>query len=79
LKLWGADEAKTIKKVYIVGGPEFGSLEGHTLFVDKALYGLRSSVLRWHERLANVLWSIRFTQCKAEADIWMRKNYGLYY
>ena len=40
-KLWGADfgnaylEAKTKEKVYIVGGPEFGNLEGHTLLVDK--------------------------------------------
>jgi Reverse transcriptase (RNA-dependent DNA polymerase) len=84
LKLWGADfgnaylEAKTKEKVYIVGGPEFGSLEGHTLLVDKALYGLRSSGMRWHERLADVLQSIGFTQCKAEADIWMRENEGLY-
>jgi Reverse transcriptase (RNA-dependent DNA polymerase) len=67
-----------MEKVYIVGGPKFGSLEGHTLLVDKALYGLRSSGLRWHERLANVLRSIGFTQCKAEADIWMCKNDGLY-
>jgi hypothetical protein len=58
LELWGADvgnaylEAKTKEKV---DGPEFGTLEGHTLLVDKALYGLRSSGLRWHERLADVL------------------------
>jgi Reverse transcriptase (RNA-dependent DNA polymerase) len=84
LELWGANagnaylEAKTKEKVYIVGGPEFGSLEGHTLIVDKALYGLRSSGLRWHERLADVLQSIGFTQWKAEADIWMRENEGLY-
>jgi Reverse transcriptase (RNA-dependent DNA polymerase) len=61
LELWGADvgnaylEAETKEKVYLVGGPEFGSLERHTLLVDKALYGLRSSGLRWHERLADVL------------------------
>jgi hypothetical protein len=42
------------------------------------LYGLRSSGLRYHERLADVLWPIGFTQCKAEADIWMRENDGLY-
>jgi hypothetical protein len=36
LELWGADvgnaylEAKTKENVYIVGGPEFSSLEGHT-------------------------------------------------
>jgi hypothetical protein len=45
LELWEADvgnaylEAKTKEKVYIVGGPESGPLEGHTLLVDKALYG----------------------------------------
>jgi hypothetical protein len=60
---------KTKEKVYIVGGPKFGSLEGHTLLVDKALYGLRSSGLIWHEILADLLWSTRFTQCKADADI----------
>jgi Reverse transcriptase (RNA-dependent DNA polymerase) len=54
LDLWGAEignaylEAKTKEKVYISGGPEFGLLEGHTLLVDKALYGLRSSGLCWH-------------------------------
>jgi Reverse transcriptase (RNA-dependent DNA polymerase) len=51
LELWEADvgnaylEAKTKEKVYIVAGPEFGPMEGHTLLIDKALYGLRSSGL----------------------------------
>jgi Reverse transcriptase (RNA-dependent DNA polymerase) len=46
LQLWRADvgnaELKTTtkEKVYIVGGPEFGSLEGHVLVIDRALYGL---------------------------------------
>jgi hypothetical protein len=50
LQLWGADvgnayiEATTKEKFYIVGGPELGSLEGHSLVIDCALYGLRSSL-----------------------------------
>jgi hypothetical protein len=46
LELWGADvvnaylEANTMEKVYIIGGPEFGPLEGHTLITFKALYTL---------------------------------------
>ena len=82
LQHWGADvgnaylEAKTKEKVYIIGGPEFGTLEGHTLLINKALYGLRSSGLCWHQRFANVLRSIGFTQSKAESDIWMRENNG---
>ena len=84
LELWGADvgnaylEAKTKEKVYIVAGPEFGRLEGHTLLIDKALYGLRSSGLCWHQRFADVLRDMGFVQSKAEADIWMRENDGLY-
>ena len=84
LQLWGADvsnaylEAKTKEKVYIIGGPEFGMLEVHTLLIDKALHGLRSSGLCWHQRFADVLRAIGFTQSKAESDIWMRENNGLY-
>jgi Reverse transcriptase (RNA-dependent DNA polymerase) len=84
LELWEADignaylEAKTKEKVYISGGPEFGLLEGHTLLVDKALYGLRSSVLCWHQRFADVLRVMGFIPSKAKADIWMRENNGLY-
>jgi hypothetical protein len=53
-------EAETKEKVYIIGGPGFGELEGHTLIIHKALYGLRSSDLRWHERFANTLRDMGF-------------------
>ena len=52
LQVWGADignaylEAKTKKKVYAIGDAGFGDLNGHTLVIDKALYGLKSSGLR---------------------------------
>jgi hypothetical protein len=84
LQLWGADvdnaylEAATKEKVYIDGGPEFGSLEGHSLVIDRALYGLESSGLCLHQRFYNVLRSMGFTPSKAEADIWMQENNGLY-
>jgi Reverse transcriptase (RNA-dependent DNA polymerase) len=84
LELWGADvgnaylEAKTKEKVYIVGGPEFGDLEGHTLVIYKALYGLRTSGLCWHQRCTDVLRSMGFNPCKAETNIWMREHQGLY-
>lgn len=53
-------EAKTAERVYIIGGPEFGELEGHVLLIVKALYGLRSSGLRWHERFADSLRDMEF-------------------
>ena len=79
LKLWQTDvgnaylEAETKEKVYIVAGPEFGEkLKGHMLVVKKALYGLKTSGLRWHERFADVLSDMGFTSCPPEPDIWMR-------
>eukprot|EP00957_Ditylum_brightwellii_P119788 9139652-Ditylum_brightwellii.AAC.1 len=49
---------------YVCSGAEFGELEGHTLIIHKALYGLRSSGLRWWERLAACLKDMGFTPCK---------------
>jgi hypothetical protein len=63
---------------YIVAGPEFGQLEGHYLIIVKALYGLHTSGLRWHERFADCLCNEGISPCKAEPDIWMRLNGNLY-
>jgi hypothetical protein len=43
----------------------------------KALYGLLTSGLCWHERFAKCLPNEGFSPCKAEPDIWMRLN-GIY-
>ena len=67
-------EAHTDEKVCIKAGPEFGSLQGHCLLIDRALYGLRSSGARWHDRLADVLRTEGFNPCCAEPDIWMHRN-----
>ena len=79
LDTWATDignaylESKTNEKVCITAGPEFGELEGHTLLVHKALYGLRTSGARWHDKLADCLRDMGFTPSRAEADIWMRE------
>ena len=55
LECWATDignaylEADTKEKVCFRAGLEFGKLEGRTLIIIKALYGLCSSRLRWHE------------------------------
>ena len=77
LQAWATDvssaylQARTKEKLYLIAGPEFGDLEGHTLLVYKALYGLRTSGVRWHERLADCLRDMGFNPCKGEPDIWM--------
>lgn len=55
LETWSTDirnaylEAETKEHVHITAGPEFGKLEGHTLVIFKALYGLQTSSACWHE------------------------------
>jgi hypothetical protein len=84
LQTWATDignaylEAKTNEKVYIIAGPEYGDLEGHLLIICKALYGLRSSGLRWHEGFSIALRAEGFVPCKAEPNILMRDNAELY-
>ena len=78
LKIWQTDignaylEAKTDEKVYVIAGPEFGEREGHIFVINKALYGLKTSGKRWHERFFDVLTDMDFVPCEAEPDIWMR-------
>ena len=67
-------EAVTSEKVCIRAGPEFGALAEHLLLIYKALYGLRLSGARWHDRLSDVLRQECFSPCQAEPDIWMRQN-----
>jgi hypothetical protein len=54
-------EAYTKEKVYFIAGPEFGALQGHSLVISKALYGLRSSGARFHEKLSDSLRTEGFT------------------
>ncbi|KAL7527097.1 hypothetical protein ACHAXR_001802, partial [Thalassiosira sp. AJA248-18] len=78
LKVWQTDignaylEAYTNEKVYVIAGPEFGELEGHIFVIRKALYGLKTSSVRWHERFSGVLRDMGFLPSFAEPDIWMR-------
>jgi hypothetical protein len=84
MELWATDignaylEAYTAEKLFIAIGPEFGKLEGHMLIISKALYGLRTSGLRWHERFSQCLREMGFEPCKAEPDIWMCQVDDLY-
>ncbi len=84
LETWATDignaylEANTSEKVYIEAGPEFGDRADHILIIVKALYGLRSSGTRWHDKFADCLRDLGFQPCKAEPDIWMRKADGRY-
>ena len=81
LELYAADvgnaylEAYTKEKVCIVAGKEFADygLHGNLLIISKALYGLRTSGARFHERFADTLRAEGFTPCKADTDVWLRR------
>ena len=80
LELWGADignaylEAPTEEKLYIVAGPEFEDWEVYILTFSKALYGLKSSGIRWAETLHDILRDMNFTPSRADQCIWLKWN-----
>ena len=53
-------QSMTRERIFIVGGPEFGDLEGKVFIVYKALYGLQTSATRWHEHLSKKLHELGF-------------------
>jgi hypothetical protein len=79
LKTWATDignaylEAETSEKVFIIAGPKFDELEGHTLVIFKALYGLRSSGLRWSEKFSLCLRDMGYFPSLADPCTWMRQ------
>ena len=52
--------------MYIVAGPEFEELQRHILVIHNALYGLKSSGLRWSQTLHDIMLQLGFTSCKAD-------------
>ena len=79
MDVWGADigiaylEPTTKEKIYIVAGPEFKELHGHMLVIHKALYGLKSSGVRWSQRIHDIMLQLGFKPCKADPCIWLRE------
>jgi len=71
-------EAKTKEKVYFIANAGFGDQEGHTLMIVKALYGLRTSGLCWHEHFADTLCGMGFVPSHADPDVWMQAKEGVY-
>ena len=43
---------KTKEKVFVIAGPEFAEHAGKRMIVDKGLYGLKTSSVRFHEHLS---------------------------
>jgi hypothetical protein len=61
------------EKVYTTAGPEFGlELDGKSVLIVRALYGLKSSGAAWQAHLANTLQQLGYTSCLADPDVWYR-------
>ena len=84
MEVWVADigntylEATTKEKIYIVAGPEFEVLNGHILVIHKALYGLKSSGLRWSQRIHYLMLELGFKPCKTDPCVWLREMNTIY-
>ena len=48
------------------------------LVIPKALYGLKSSGLRWSQRIHDLMLELNFTPCKADPCVWLREMENKY-
>ena len=71
-------ESYTGDPLVFTAGPEFGELEGHTMVVVKALYGIPGSGKQWAERFAAILRAEGWVPCRADHDVWMKRNGDVY-
>jgi len=67
-------EAYTQEKVCFVGGKEFEDHGhyGHLLVIVRALYGLKTSGARFHEKFADTMRQLGYFPSKADTDVWMK-------
>ena len=78
LEILGADvqnaflTAPNKEKCWMTAGPEFGSEEGKTFLVVKALYGLKSASFSFRSYMAEKLSSMGFQSSMADPDVWLR-------
>ena len=76
MKVWGSDtgnaylEATTKENLYMVAGPVF---ERTYTCIHKALYGLKSSCLRWSQRNHDIMLQLSFNPCKVDPCVWFRE------
>ena len=70
--------AKTIEKVYIIAETEFGDRQDHIIIVNKALYGICSSIMLWNERFSDCIRDMKGLMCNLEPYIQIRKNGYIY-
>ena len=56
--------------ICIVAGPEFCIDEVCVMKVVRAWYGLKISGASWHAMLSHTMMDMKYTQCKADHDVW---------
>jgi Reverse transcriptase (RNA-dependent DNA polymerase) len=67
---------KTKEKVYVTAGPEFdANVYGKNLIINKSLYGLKTSAVRFYEQLAETLLRLGFKKTKYDK---MKHDPGLW-
>ena len=61
------------EKIWIQGGPEFGTEEGCVFIIQKALYGLKSSGFSWRTTMSETIETLGYTTTIADPDVYRRK------
>ena len=62
------------EKIWIEGGPEFGSEQGSTFIIRKALYGLKSSGFSWRTTMCQTVETMGYKSTIADPDVYIRES-----
>ena len=64
-------EAYTDDKIVFTARKEFEFMvhNGHTMLISKALYGLKTSGARWHDKFSETLHKLGLSPSKADHDV----------
>jgi len=66
--------APCAEKIWSKAGPEFGSKEGSTVILKRALYGLKTASRSFHEFFGDCLRRMGFILTRADQDLWYKKS-----
>ena len=62
------------EKIWVEGGPEFGTDQGSTFIIRKALYGLKSSGFSWRTTMSQTVEAMGYKNSVADPDVYLRES-----
>ena len=64
------------ERIWSRTGPEFGDRQGSLVTLNRALYGLPTAAISFHDFLGDTLTRFGFTPSRADQELWIIQGKG---